>query len=416
MNAICKNFTNLCHLYNNGPRTTIYPMKVIFMNRRFLVLCSVLLATVLAFTACAAGHADNSSVLFAMAGGSAAPGAQPATAAAPPPPTMVRSVAAPVADSVAIEVDDAAWDSEFFPESEQDTIYGGDLITLTPGMPTITPVITPVSVARRMIVTTFFLDAETMEFDESVNFIRSYVYELGGYVENSSVSGRRHFDDRSARFARFTVRVPSHSIEYFVAVLGERINVVHTDITSDDITERFFDNEARLASLVNQERLLNELLNRGGDLEFILEVHRELANVRHQIELLSSAIQRMERAVSYSTAHISLQEVMQYTPTAPLPLSFGQRINQAASNSWARFVRQMQNSVENFIWDLPYIIMNLLAFAFWIAVFLLVRRFIRKRKGRVRGENTFDWLPFPRLKKASSVKGKENSEDSGSEE
>jgi len=267
-----------------------------------------------------------------------------------------------------------------------------------------------------MIVTTFHLNAETMDFEDSVDFIIAQVHDLGGYIENSSVSGRSiGFEDRSARFAFFTVRVPTPAMRHFVNVVGEKTNVTSVSESADDITERFFDSEARLASLVNQERLLNELLDGGGDLEFILEVHRELANVRHQIELLSSSIQRMERSVSYATAHISLSEVMQFTPTDPLPLSFGQRINQAMGNSWVSFERHLQNMIVRLIWDLPYFILDFLGFLFWVAVFLIVRLIIRKRKGRKRGERTFDWLPAPRLRKTAPVKNYENTEASESD-
>ena len=103
---------------------------------------------------------------------------------------------------------------------------------------------------------------------------------------------------------------------------------------------------------------------------------------------------------------------MQFTPTDPLPLSFRERIDQAMGNSWSRFVRSAQNSIVNFIWELPFLIMNLLRLAFWVIVFLLVRFFIRKRKGRKRGERTFEWLPTGRSAKASAVKKDEAPEES----
>ena len=293
-----------------------------------------------------------------------------------------------------------------------DVLYGGvmdvDMVVEQEAGEPVRPVTLPGEIeqptqANRMIVTTFHLQAETMEFDESVGFIESYVHQLGGYIENRSESGRSiGFEDRSARSAFFTVRVPSQSIRHFVTALGEEVNVTHTQESAEDITERFFDSQARLSSLVNQERLLNELLEEGGDLEFILEVHRELAHVRHQIESLSSSIQRMERAVNYSTVHINLQEVMQLTPVNPLPLTFNQRIQQAMSNSRTSFVNHLQRSIENFIWRFPFLVLDLLGLLFWVVVFLIIRLIIRKRRGRTRGERTFDWWPPWRSNSAAS--------------
>jgi len=267
--------------------------------------------------------------------------------------------------------------------------------------------------ARRMIVTTFNIDAETMDFDASVNFITSATHDFGGYIEMSSIDGRSiRFDDHSARFASFTVRIPSNSVHDFVSLVGGNTNVVSTMEQAEDITESYFDNQARLASLVNQESLLTSLLERDhAELEYILEVHRELASIRHQIERINSALQRMDQSVNFSTAHIRLQEVMQYRQVDVLPTSFGERVSQTISNSWNRFVLQSQNSVINTIWRLPFFMLNLLQFAFWVAVFLIVRKVIRKKKGRARGEPTFEWLNIKALTKRGSSKKDESGDD-----
>ena len=255
--------------------------------------------------------------------------------------------------------------------------------------------------ARRMIVTTFNLTAETKEFDVSRNFIRAITDEFGGYIETSSEDGHSiRFNDMHARNAFFTLRIPSGRVHEFVELVGENTNIVNTNEHATDITDSYFDNQARLAALVNQESLLTALLeSEGAGLHYILEVHRELANVRHQIEFFNSTIQRQEQSVNYSTVHIGLQEVMQYRPVDGMPTSFGERVSQATSNSWTNFVRQLQNTMVNAIWQLPFFLLGLLRIAFWVAVFLIVRKIIRKKKGRLPGEDTFDWLPISRMKR-----------------
>jgi len=257
------------------------------------------------------------------------------------------------------------------------------------------------AIHQRMIITTFNLTAETMDFESSVAFIRSITNEFGGYIENSSEDGLSiRFDQPHARFAFFTARVPSGRVHEFVKVLGENTNIISTNEHTSDITNSFFDNQARLASLVNQERLLTELLDsEDAGLHYILEVHRELASVRHQIEFLNTTIQHMQQAVNFSTVTVNLNEVMQYRPVDALPMTFGERLSQASYNSWNNFVRQTQNMAVNTIMRLPFFLLDLLRFAFWIALFLIVRMFIRKRKGRQRGQDTFDWLPVSRMRK-----------------
>jgi len=356
--------------------------------RRILALCAVLLVASFATAACAGAPAPSS-----------APPAPAAAAPAMPATEMAgESVAlrARVLADQAWEMDDFAWEGE----AALNFTYGSSQadVSVTGGSTHEQPT---AQQRQRMIVTTFNLTAETMDFESSVAFIRSLTDEFGGYIESSSEEGLSiRFDHPQARNAFFAARVPSGRVHEFVGVVGENTNVVSTNEHTTDITNSFFDNQARLDSLVNQERLLNELLDsEDAGLHYILEVHRELANVRHQIEFMNTIIQQQEQSVNFSTVHVQLNEVMQYRPVEGLPMTFGERINQATYNSWNSFVRQAQNMVVNAIWRAPLFLLDLLILAFWVGLFLLVRMFIRKRKGRQRGEDTFDWLPVSRLKR-----------------
>jgi len=376
-------------------------------KRKFLALFALLLVASLAITAC----------------GSAAVAPAPAASAPQPAwdgdvqsfgvaPTIRASGGAAMSFSEVMETE-AYWaeDSmELMPMADA-PVAGGESDPAVPaaggrdaGQPATT---------QRMIVTTFDLVAETMDFDSSTEFIRSLTHEFGGFIGNSSEDGRSHFDEWRARSAFFTLRIPSGHVHEFVAVLGESTNIIRTSEFAEDITESYFDNRARLDSLINQESLLTGLLeSEGAGLEYILEVHRELSNVRHQIEVFNSIIQRQGQAVSLSTVHISIQEVMQYRPVDDMPTSFGVRISQAAYNSWNNFVRQTQNMVVSTIWQLPFFFLSLLRIAFWVAVFLIIRKLIRKKKGRMPGENTFDWLPVSRIRKGKAPENPGTENDS----
>ena len=384
-------------------------------KKRFLAILAALLVAAFLLAACGAAQADS-----AVAPASA----PPPTAAAPAPGAAMPDLggftygggfAAQRNARLETWAGDVAEDVDFALMEEAEVAYGDMVGSAERSGSAVQQAAAP----RRMIVTTFNISAETMEFDASVDFITSAVYGLGGFIESSFVGGHGiRFDDHvMARSASFTVRVPTGSIHEFVRELGGNTHIVSTSENAQDITESYFDNQARLASLVNQERLLNGLLDtEGAGLEYILQVHRELADVRHQIERLNSEIQRMQQAVSLSTAHIHLQEVMEYRPVDVVPTSFGERINQATTNSWNNFVRQTQNSVINIIWRLPFFIIGLLRAAFWIAVILLiVRLIIRKATGKKRGERTFDWLNLARKSKQAPPQTSQDSDPPNNE-
>ena len=375
-------------------------------KRKILALCLALLVISLTTIACAGAPVNRAFHATAPA----APTSAPPPPGAPMPAMDRQQLRAGSAIFAFGEVAEEAWiatdiDMEVpAPPMGGNGWYGDNFPPVTGGGDSWVnynvEVIAQAATPQRMIVTTFNLTAETMEFEVIRDFIRATTREFGGYIESSSEEGRSiHFDDMRARSAFFTLRIPSGRVHEFVALMGKHTNIVSTHEQATDITDSFFDNQARLASLVNQEGLLVALLDReDAELWHIMDVHRELANVRHQIEFINTTIQRQEQSVNFSTVHIGLHEVMQYRPVDILPTSFGERTRQAMSNSWNNFVRQMQNTVIDIIWLFPRLIHNLLVLAFWVLVFLLVRWVIRKKKGRVRGQDTFAWLPISRLK------------------
>ncbi|MCL2856621.1 MAG: DUF4349 domain-containing protein [Oscillospiraceae bacterium] len=385
------------------------------MKKRIILLVgAILLAVSLAFTACAG----------------AAPA--PTTAAPSPAAPRLEDPAMPVTGGGAIAFQrnvyaaaDVGWAEAMLVE-EADFAMDFEIVPVTGGpgmeMPAEHPAgdmlvaggnaMGQVPTTRRMIVTTYSLTAETMEFEVSRNFIRDIIHDFGGYISGSWEGGRGYRDVHREREASFTLRIPTGRVHEFVALMGENTNVVDTSVHTEDITASFFDNTARLASLVNQESLLVGLLDaEDAGLEYILQVHRELAFVRHQIEYLNTTIQRQEHSVSYSTVNIRLREVIQYRPVYDLPTTFGERISQAVSSSWDNFVWHSQNTFIRAIGRFPFFIVNLLQFVFWVAVFLIVRMFIRKKKGRLPGESTFEWLPIGRIRKGKAPAKPETDRD-----
>jgi hypothetical protein len=346
-------------------------------QKRFLSLCLILLASSLLLAACSSAGNDYGAMATAD---NAARGEIYWEASAAPASSMAVAGAAPEA-----AMDDMAASPELPAEAVNAPTGGeGGILPDTVARPEET---------QRKIITTYDLTVETTQFDASVDFVNSIVEEFGGYIENSSVQGRSiQYEDNSLRMAHFTLRIPTGSVGQFVALVGERYNVIHTQESARDITDSYYDVQARLRSLEDQEKQLNGLLEQGGDLQYILEVHRELANVRYQIEDFYSSLQRMDQSVNFSTANITLQEVISYQPVNAEPPGFGERVGQAAARSWVNFTRSAQNSFVGFVYALPFLLGNLLVIAVLAVIVLVARRIIRKRRGLKRGEPTFGWL------------------------
>ena len=112
-------------------------------------------------------------------------------------------------------------------------------------------------------------------------------------------------------------RVPSNDLEATlsrVRDLSERVEREHR--SSQDVTTEFVDVEARLGNLRAAEEQLLALYERSGKVSDVLEVQRELTNVRGQIESLQGRLNYLSQ-----TTATSLVSVWFHPTTDPAPIS-----------------------------------------------------------------------------------------------
>ena len=107
-----------------------------------------------------------------------------------------------------------------------------------------------------------------------------------------------------------TVRVPAEKLEDALAQFRAlAVDVENQRVDSQDVTEEYVDLEARLTNMQRTERELQELLesrSETGKTSDILEVHRELTNIRAQIEQIQGRMQYLENLSAMATVQIQL--------------------------------------------------------------------------------------------------------------
>ena len=92
---------------------------------------------------------------------------------------------------------------------------------------------------------------------------------------------------------RWKIRVPVDQFESFVQKVVALGELERTLRTSQDVTEEYYDIEARIKNKkVEEERLLKHLEKSTGKLEEILAVEREISRVRGEVERLQGRLQR----------------------------------------------------------------------------------------------------------------------------
>lgn len=233
-----------------------------------------------------------------------------------------------------------------------------------------------VTQSQHKIIYSGEVSMETLDFDDAVVEIQAYVNRLGGYAESSYIEGRRigQTAGTSRRNASFTFRIPQQRFDGFTEGLKDFGNVLSASSHGENITEQYFDTEARLTSLRIQEERMLGLLERAESMEDILRIESELSHLRYQIESFTGSLQKWDSLVQFATMRVNLREVSEITPD-PDTRKWGTEIRDAFNDSVVAVIRTLQNLVVTLIMLIPVAIVLLPLF--FAARF--VYRWLRRR-------------------------------------
>jgi hypothetical protein len=128
----------------------------------------------------------------------------------------------------------------------------------------------------------------------SIDAVQQAATDLGGYLV------RR--DQQS-----IVVRVPAAKYREALAVVGKLGDVSHREETVQDVTEQFYDLQARLRNARVVRDRLEQLLVQAKNVDEALNVERELARVTGEIERIEGKLELLEELVSFSTITVIFQ-------------------------------------------------------------------------------------------------------------
>ena len=123
--------------------------------------------------------------------------------------------------------------------------------------------------AGRKLIRTVYLSLQTTEFDSVLSNLSEKTAELGGYIENSSVSGHSYYYNNT-RYASYTIRIPTAELNQFVDVVSEIGNVTQKNESVEDVTLQYVDVESRKKALETEQERLMELLSSAENMEDLL--------------------------------------------------------------------------------------------------------------------------------------------------
>lgn len=253
-------------------------------------------------------------------------------------------------DMPAAEPEEAFMDSGVTAAS--DTEYGG-------GLP-----------SDAKMIYTADLDLESKEFETASQALTEAVTEMNGYFESRSISqGGRY------RHMSCTVRVPAKNFLPFLELAGETAHMTSCSDYSENVSEVYYDNEARLTTQRTKLARLQELLGQAEDMADIITIESAISETELQIEYLTGSLRKYDSLINYSTVHINLYEVYRLSTDEDVPLTFGQRFTSA-------FFAGFENGLAALDDLIITIARNWLTLLIWVVIAVMAVMLIRRRRRR----------------------------------
>lgn len=166
----------------------------------------------------------------------------------------------------------------------------------------------------------------TKEFDAARSALENLVKAHQGYFGELNVAT----PVSAGRSLAATVRVPAPQLDAVLVDLRKLGRVENESQSADDVTREFADLTARLANARETEKRLVEILReRTGKVSDILQVERQIARTRQEIEQMDAERKTMETQVRYASVDLRITEEYKQSLETPAP-SLGTRINNAA--------------------------------------------------------------------------------------
>lgn len=217
------------------------------------------------------------------------------------------------------------------------------------------------------------ISLQTTEFDSATEKMAELVSQLGGYFESSSVNNYSSY-----RYGNYTVRVPAESFESFCTQVGQLCQINYISRSADDVSEVYYDTEARLTTQQTKLERLQELLSKAESMEDIITIESAISETELAIENLTGSLRRYDSLIGYSTVYISLEEVYRLDDVEQPAIGFGAKLVSALKTGCSRFSSGLQGLLLSLASNwVGWLIFILIAAA---AVLIVRRRVIKRRR------------------------------------
>lgn len=160
---------------------------------------------------------------------------------------------------------------------------------------------------------------------------------LGGF--NAFLENENQSNDNYRKSYSLSIRVPSDRYDSLLnAISGIAYKVENKYSNLDDVTERYYDLQSRIQNKKELEKRYREILSKANEVKDILEIERNLNEVRTDIEMMEGQFNYLSKQIQFNSLQVQFYEELPYELNSPKRKGFWVRIFNALDNGWQVFL------------------------------------------------------------------------------
>ena len=228
----------------------------------------------------------------------------------------------------------------------------------------------------RKIIRDANLTIEVVSTTEAQQRVTSIAETLGGFVVTSEAKQRQDAEPAKRTLdIKLVIRVPSAQFNSALEQIQKlATNLAERNVIGQDVTEEFIDLDARIKTQKALELQFLDIMKQAHKVEEALEVQRQVADVRTEIEKLEGRRRFLESKSTLSTITVN---ILTPTPIVVSASGFGHTIREAVSDS-------IDVATGIVLFFVRFVIVMTPVFILVILPSILIALYFRRRAKRIR--------------------------------
>lgn len=227
----------------------------------------------------------------------------------------------------------------------------------------------PQTQVTQKLIKSGYISFKSEDVKKDYESITSMLDKHSAYVEHENESRTKYRISYD-----LTLRVVSESYDsLFSSIVNLAGEVEDKSSKIEDVTERYYDLKTRIKNKQALEKRYIEILARASEIKDILEIEKNLNEVRTDIERLQGQFKYLSKQISLSTINVNFHEQLPYSYDSSVRKGYGARLLSALTNGWQNLLSFTVELI-NF-W--PFLLL-------FSGIIWLLRKWYKDRKSKIK--------------------------------